>query len=135
MTTVFDNILTYVAGWIINYKEAYMSVNNNGIENMSDAELRAEIKHLVKSTDKIASNMATLTEFMIRSEENRTRQNEINQHVQMTLDTHSEEIQTIKLERAREEQSRNFIMKYWPWLLVVAVVVVGAVSYLPKLAM
>lgn len=112
-----------------------MSVNNNGIENMSDAELRAEIKHLVKSTDKIASNMATLTEFMIRSEENRTRQNEINQHVQMTLDTHSEEIQTIKLERAREEQSRNFIMKYWPWLLVVAVVVVGAVSYLPKLAM
>ncbi|CAM0104791.1 hypothetical protein VPH159E362A_0047 [Vibrio phage 159E36-2a] len=114
------------------------------IDDMSDAEVRAEIRHLVKAvesnsetTNAIASNVSKLTEFMIRNEEAKSRQNEINQYLTRENEDRKNEnkalndaVSEIKISRAKEEQSRDFIMKYWPWLFVAVVLGIGFVTFL-----
>ncbi|QZI87841.1 hypothetical protein SIPHO054v2_p0042 [Vibrio phage 103E44.1] len=118
------------------------------INDMSDEEIRVEIKHLVKAvesnsetTNAIASNVTKLTEFMIRNEESKSRQNEINHDLVRENESRKSEIKDlnkavneINLSRAKEEQSRNFIMKYWPWLLVAVVLGTGFVTFLLRTA-
>lgn len=121
-----------------------MSPRAREMDNMSDAEIRAEIKHLVKAiesnsetTNAIASNVSKLTEFMIRNEEAKSRQNEINRDLIHENESRKSEIKDlnkavseINLSRAKEEQSRDFIMKYWPWLFVAVVLGIGFVTFL-----
>lgn len=113
-----------------------MSPRAREMDNMSDAEIRAEIKHLVKAvesnsetTNAIALNVSKLTEFMIRNEEAKSRQNEINHDLTTRVKANEDDIRDIVLSRAKEEQSRNFVMKYWPWLLVAVVLGTAVVTY------
>ena len=76
-------------------------------------ELTANMKELTQAVSKMTTTLAV-------SEEQKKHQERINENVKFEISSLKKDVTTIKLERASEKQSREFLMKYWPWLLILS---------------
>lgn len=70
-----------------------------------------------------------VTQLKIK-DERESRQEEKNSEFAKDIASLKLDVGKIHLERAEEKQSRVFLMKYWPWLLVGSVAMTGIISAL-----
>ena len=108
------------------------------VEEHIDTKLDDTTERFTEKLDSIADSVAsladsvkTLTERDIRIQEREFRQTETNKELKCMLQDVKEKVYKIELERAKESQSRLFLYRYWPSMLVLMnVVLSGSVVYL-----
>lgn len=108
------------------------------VEEHIDTKLDDTTERFTEKLDSIADSVAsladsvkTLTERDIRIQEREFRQTETNKELKCMLQDVKEKVYKIELERAKESQSRSFLYRYWPSMLVLMnVVLSGSVVYL-----
>lgn len=111
------------------------------IDDMSSTEVKAELKFLVQAMAKNTAAVEKLTELSIRREERDSRQDEINKrqdewnkNTTKTINVIFERIRTIEMCRAKEENGRHFVQKYYPFLMVACATGGAILTYwLPRL--
>ena len=91
-------------------------------------EVRDDLKTLTSNVGELTKAIGDMATVMAVSEEQKKQQDQINRRLSDGLDTVRRDMEVIKLERAEEKQSRVFLMKWWPFLLIFATVGSAAVT-------
>ena len=86
------------------------------------------IESTTSNVDKIVNAMHEMTTVMAVSKEHKKHQDEKIEGIRSDHDALKKVVDEIKLERAEEKPSRDFIRKYWPVLFLVAVISMGVIS-------
>lgn len=94
-------------------------------------EVRVEIKQMARSVDKLSNAVQTLVENDIRKQEREDRQAELNDRMgerMLKLENFREEI---LIKRGEESTSRNWLMKNYPWLVVLVILFAAYITKFP----
>lgn len=106
------------------------AVSGKEMEDFKE-EVRSEIKQMARSVDKLSNAVQTLVENDIRKQEREDRQAELNDRMAervLKLENFREDI---LIKRSEESSSRNWLMKNYPWLAVLAVIGIAWLSKFP----
>ncbi len=88
-------------------------------EEMTSRELQRDMQTMAKSITQLAENISKLVESDIRRQERESRQQEFNEQMRNRVRNLEDWKQCIDISRAKESQGRDFLMKYWPILLLI----------------
>lgn len=91
-------------------------------------EVRNDFRELTRSVNKLAESMSTMATSVAITEEQKKHQDRINNELQSDVSELKSDLTALKLERAEEKQSRTFLMKYWPWMMVFVVIITGIIT-------
>lgn len=94
-------------------------------------EVRSEIKAMAQSVNKMADSVTALVENDIRRQEREDRQAEMNERINDRIHKLENFREDILIKRGEESTSRNWLMKNYPWLAVLAVIGIAWLSKFP----
>ncbi len=104
-----------------------MGVQDQEMEDFKK-EVRGDIHDMTNSINKLAEVMQTVVTQGAVNQEKEKHQQAFNDTTSDRLTDLERLVKEIQIERAQEKPSRDFLMKYWPWLLISMIVIGGIVS-------
>lgn len=91
--------------------------NTSDLDEMTSRELQRNIQLMAESITQLSNNVSTLVESDIRRQERESRQQEFNNQIRDRVHVLENWQKDIEINRAKESQGREVLMKYW-WLLM-----------------
>ena len=91
-------------------------------------EIRNDIKEMTQGINKLADVVNTVFTQNEVNKEKDANQREFNDNIKVDLDKIKIKIENINTSRSEEKQARDFLMKYWPWFIVVTILSSSALS-------
>lgn len=84
------------------------------------SEVRNDLKELTSNINKLTDAVGRVVTTLAVTEEQKRQQEATNIEFKKDIRSLKSDVAEIKLERAKESQSRGFLMKWWPFLLFAA---------------
>lgn len=91
-------------------------------------EVRDDLKILTNNVGELTKAVSTMATTLAVSEEQKKHQDEKNRRAENAINRLDDRVSAIELARAKEERGRQFINKWWPYMLVSAVLISAVVT-------
>tara|TARA_R110002012_G_scaffold114224_1_gene260826 strand:- start:109 stop:504 length:396 start_codon:yes stop_codon:yes gene_type:complete len=107
---------------------------SENVDRVSDSVDRS-LSVMTENVNKLVGSVSELTTTYAVNEEVKRQQEKINSELKDEIKVNKDTLNGVVISRAYEEQSRNFILKNWPWLLVSLTVLTSGIGVLSTFAM
>lgn len=91
-------------------------------------EVREDLRVMTKSITSLSNSVQVFVTKTAVDVEKENQQKEINKNLLERVGAVEKSQMLMQLERAQEKPSRDFIYKFWPYLLVVSTLMIGVIS-------
>lgn len=108
-------------------EEARMSNLERKVEGIEEKIDRSSLQ-VNDAIAKLADNVNRLCERDIRADERQAYEKQWKERVESNQKEQGQQIRTILDDRNREQPSRDFLVKHWPWMLVIVVIGSGVIT-------